>query len=108
MTRNLTSLREGFPDPAAAPDGCADLLERWAAVLDRAPRLRPWLSGMIAQRRALLSESAVDARAGNVERALWGDLARCVTASRATANTSFAPASLIRPRSSTISRGTLT
>lgn len=78
MTRNLTSLREGFPDPAAAPDGCADLLERWAAVLDRAPRLRPWLSGMIAQRRALLSESAVDARAGNVERALWGDLARWV------------------------------
>lgn len=78
MTRNLTSLREGFPDPAAAPDGCADLLARWAAVLDRAPRLRPWLSGMIAQRRALLSESAVDAAAANVERALWGDLARWV------------------------------
>jgi hypothetical protein len=78
MTRNLTSLREGFPDPAAAPDGCADLLERWAAVLDRAPRLRPWLSGMIAQRRAVLSGSAPAAGMANVERALWGDLARWV------------------------------
>lgn len=78
MTRTLSSLRAGFPDPAAAPDGCAGLLARWAAVLDRAPRLRPWLSGMIAQRRALLCESAVDAAAANVERALWADLERWV------------------------------
>ncbi|HET9752260.1 MAG TPA: hypothetical protein VFP52_04845, partial [Myxococcales bacterium] len=78
MTRNLTSLHAGFPDPAAAPDGCADLLARWAAVLDRAPRLRPWLSGMIAQRRAFLCESAVDTAAANVERALWADLERWV------------------------------
>lgn len=78
MTRNLTSLRAGFPDLAAAPDGCGDLLARWAAVLDRAPRLRPWLSGMIAQRRALLCESAADVAAANVERALWADLERWV------------------------------
>jgi hypothetical protein len=78
MTRNLTSVRAGFPDPAAAPDGCADLLARWAAVLDRAPRLRPWLSGMIEQRRAILCESAVETAAANVERALWTDLERWV------------------------------
>ncbi|HZX94269.1 MAG TPA: hypothetical protein VFE90_07110, partial [Myxococcales bacterium] len=78
MTRNLPPGPRwaGFPDLSAAPESCADLLTRWTAVLDRAPRLRPWLTGMIAHRRALLSESAIHTAAANVERALWTDLER--------------------------------
>src|SRR3954471_3964550 len=78
VTRNLPPGPRwaGFPDLSAAPESCADLLTRWTAVLDRAPRLRPWLTGMIAHRRALLSESAIHTAAANVERALWTDLER--------------------------------
>ncbi len=80
MTRNLGSGPRwaGFPDLGSAPDGASEVLERWAALLDRAPRLRPWLLEMLAQRRARLQQSAAEAAAANIERALWGDLARWV------------------------------
>ena len=63
-----------FPDPSAGPDDCAELIARWEAVLAKAPRLRPWLSDMIRQRRVLLHESA----RGSIERALWIELERWV------------------------------
>lgn len=63
-----------FPDPSAAPEDCAALIERWEKVLTKAPRLRPWLEQMIRQRRVLLHESA----RGSIERALWIELERWV------------------------------
>ena len=63
-----------FPDVAACPEDCAELLARWEAILARAPRLRPWLEQMIRQRRVLLQETA----RGSIERALWFELARWV------------------------------
>src|SRR3954469_1907047 len=80
MTRNpIAGPRfAGFPDLASAPDGGVELLDRWGALLDRSPRLRPWLVEMISQRRARLRESAVEQASANIERLLWGDLARWV------------------------------
>ena len=80
MTRNPGTRPRwaGFPDLANAPEECAELLDRWGALLERAPRLRPWLLEMLAQRRARLQQSAAEAAAANIERALWGDLARWV------------------------------
>lgn len=64
MTRAL------FPDLSACPDSA--LVQRWSAVLGKSPRLRPWLEGMLQQRRASLQQSGNAA----VEEALWVELDR--------------------------------
>jgi hypothetical protein len=68
VTRTLQSPH--FPDLSACPD--AALVQRWTAMLGKAPRLRPWLEEMVQRRRALLQESGH----GSVEEALWLDLSR--------------------------------
>ncbi len=68
MTRTLQSAH--FPDLSACPD--AALVQRWTAMLGKAPRLRPWLEEMVQRRRALLQQNGH----GSVEEALWLDLSR--------------------------------
>jgi hypothetical protein len=68
VTRTLQSPH--FPDLSACPD--AALVQRWTAMLGKAPRLRPWLQEMVQRRRTLLQESGH----GSVEEALWLDLSR--------------------------------
>jgi len=62
--------RAHFPDLSACPD--AALVQRWTAVLGKAPRLRPWLESMVQRRRASLQESGHL----SVEEALWLELDR--------------------------------
>lgn len=68
MTRTLSGPH--FPDLSACPN--AALVQRWTAVLGKAPRLRPWLESMVQKRRASLQESGHL----SVEEALWLELDR--------------------------------
>ena len=54
--------------------GAPELADRWAALLERAPRLRPWVDRMLGHRRLHLQQSG--AAQVEVERALWGELSR--------------------------------
>lgn len=72
MTRIPPGPRAPFPDLSACPDDCGEVVARWEAVLERAPRLRPWLDQMIRQKRAVLRESVH----GSIEQALWWELTR--------------------------------
>ena len=77
MTRplRLESIRPGFPEPSACPDG-AEILERWELLLRRVPRLRPWVGEMLGQRRILLVARLEGQPPLVIERTLWRELAR--------------------------------
>lgn len=77
MTRlfRLDSIRTGFPEPSASPDG-AQLLARWESLLRRAPRLRPWVGEMLGQQRVLLVARLEGEPPLVIERTLWQELAR--------------------------------
>jgi hypothetical protein len=62
-----------WPEPsgsAVAPE----VAGRWEALLDRAPRLRPWVDEMLGRRRLRLQQSGVAQI--EVERTLWQELSR--------------------------------
>ena len=77
MTRplRLESIRPGFPEPSACPDG-AEILERWELLLRRVPRLRPWVGEMLGQQRVLLVARLEGQPPLVIERTLWQELAR--------------------------------
>jgi hypothetical protein len=61
-----------WPDPSAC--GGAEVVQRWETLLDKAPRLRPWVDQMLGRRRLRLQESG--AAQLEVERSLWQELSR--------------------------------
>jgi hypothetical protein len=71
----LDSIRPGFPEPSACPDG-AELLERWESLLRKVPRLRPWVGEMLGQQRVLLVARLEGQPPLIIERTLWQELAR--------------------------------
>ena len=62
-----------WPETSASASG-PELVQRWEAFLDKAPRLRPWLDEMLGQQRLRLQQSGV--AQVEVERTLWQDLSR--------------------------------
>jgi hypothetical protein len=60
-----------FPFPTGCPD--EKLLERWESLLDKSPRLAPWLDQTLRGRRSLLQQRAVGVE---IEKILWRDLTR--------------------------------
>jgi hypothetical protein len=62
-----------WPETAASTGG-AELVQRWEALLDKTPRLRPWVDQMLGQQRLRLQESGVAQL--EVEQTLWQDLSR--------------------------------
>jgi hypothetical protein len=74
-TLRLESIRAGFPEPSASPDG-DELLERWESLLRKVPRLRPWVGEMLGQRRVLLVARLEGQPPLVIERTLWQELAR--------------------------------
>jgi hypothetical protein len=62
-----------WPETAANTGG-PELVQRWEALLDKAPRLRPWVDQMLGQQRLRLQESGVAQL--EVEQTLWQDLSR--------------------------------
>jgi len=65
--------QSGFP--GASPES-AVLHDRWEALLDRTPRLRPWLSQMVERRRMVLAERLGRDAGEEIERILSSDLDR--------------------------------
>ena len=61
-----------WPEPGASPGG-AELVHRWEALLDKAPRLRPWVDQMLGRHRLQLQESG--APGFEIEQTLWQELA---------------------------------
>jgi hypothetical protein len=59
---------------ASGSAGALELADRWAALLSRAPRLRPFINRMVGRRRLDLQQSGI--AQVEVERALWRDLSR--------------------------------
>jgi hypothetical protein len=74
-TLRLESIRAGFPELSACPDGM-ELLERWESFFRKAPRLRPWVGEMLCQRRVLLVARLEGQPPLVIERTLWEELAR--------------------------------
>lgn len=66
-------LESSWPEPSGSA-GSPELADRWEALLDRAPRLRPWVDQMLGRRRLRLQESG--AGQVEVERILWQELSR--------------------------------
>ena len=62
-----------WPELSASPGG-PELVHRWEALLDKAPRLSPWLDQMLGRHRLRLQESG--AAAFEIERTLWHELAQ--------------------------------
>src|SRR5262249_30922379 len=62
-----------WPEATAHSSG-AELVQRWEALLDKAPLLRPWVGQMLGRERTRLQESGVAQL--EVERILWQDLSR--------------------------------
>jgi len=62
-----------WPETSASASG-PELVQRWEAFLEKAPRLRPWLDEMLGQQRLRLQQSGV--AQVEVERTLWQDLSR--------------------------------
>lgn len=54
--------------------GAPEVAGRWEALLDRSPRLRPWVDQMLGRRRLRLQQSGVAQL--EVERTLWQELSR--------------------------------
>jgi len=75
VTRTLAA-QTGFPDLALCPEECAELVDRWSAVLVQTPRLQPWLQEMIRRQRTALQQQG--SPHALIERALWYDLGRWV------------------------------
>ncbi|MFL5312510.1 MAG: hypothetical protein ACJ79H_18910 [Myxococcales bacterium] len=77
MTRTLRleSMRKGFPELSASPDG-AELLDRWESLLRKVPRLRPWVGEMLGHRRVVLVARLEGEPPLLIERTLWQELAR--------------------------------
>ena len=75
MTRTLAA-QTGFPDLALCPEECAELVDRWSAVLVQTPRLQPWLQEMIRRQRTAMQEQG--SPQALIERSLWYDLERWV------------------------------
>ena len=74
-TLRLESVRAGFPELSACPEG-AELLERWESLLRKVPRLRPWVGEMLGQRRIVLVARLEGEPPLVIERTLWQELAR--------------------------------
>jgi hypothetical protein len=74
-TLRLESVRAGFPELSACPEG-AELLDRWESLLRKVPRLRPWVGEMLGQRRIVLVERLEGEPPLVIERTLWQELAR--------------------------------
>jgi hypothetical protein len=62
-----------WPETSASTSG-PELVQRWEAFLDKAPRLRPWLDEMLGQQRLRLQQRGVEQL--EVERTLWQELSR--------------------------------
>src|SRR5207253_3923185 len=62
-----------WPELSASPGG-PELVHRWEALLDKAPRLRPWVDQMLGRHRLRLQESG--AAGFEIERTLWEELAQ--------------------------------
>src|SRR6266850_2594458 len=62
-----------WPEASASSSG-AELVQRWEALLDKSPRLRPWVDRMLGRERMRLQESGI--AQVEVERILWQDLSR--------------------------------
>ena len=62
-----------WPELSASPGG-PELVHRWEALLDKTPRLRPWVDQMLGRHRLRLQESG--AAGFEIERTLWHELAR--------------------------------
>ena len=62
-----------WPETSASTSG-SELVQRWEAFLDKAPRLRPWLDEMLGQQRLRLQQRGVEQL--EVERTLWQELSR--------------------------------
>jgi hypothetical protein len=60
-----------WPEPSGS-SGAPELADRWQALLDRTPRLRPWVDQMLGRRRLRLQQSG--AGQVEVEHALWQEL----------------------------------
>jgi len=76
MTHRIPARTGWFPEPSACPEGGAEIVDRWEALLAKAPRLRPWLLQMLNGRRQLLQEGVVSAATMQIERTLWLELSR--------------------------------
>jgi hypothetical protein len=61
-----------WPELSARPGG-PELVDRWEALLDKAPRLRPFVDEMLGRHRLRLQESG--AAGFEIEQTLWQDLA---------------------------------
>jgi hypothetical protein len=61
-----------WPEPSASPSG-PELVHRWEALLDKAPRLRPWVDQMLGRQRLRLQQSG--AAVVEIEQILWRQLA---------------------------------
>jgi hypothetical protein len=59
---------------ASESSGESELVRRWQALLDRAPRLRPWVDQMLGLHRLRLQESGIAQI--EVEHTLWQELSR--------------------------------
>jgi len=62
-----------WPETSASASG-PELVQRWEAFLDKAPRLRPWLDEMLGQQRLRLQQRGV--AQPEVEQTLWQELSR--------------------------------
>jgi hypothetical protein len=62
-----------WPEPSASACG-AEVVRRWESILDKAPRLGPWLDQMLGRQRMHLQQSGIAQL--EVERSLWQDLRR--------------------------------
>jgi len=62
-----------WPEPSASASG-GEVARRWESLLDKAPRLRPWVDQMLGRQRMHLQQSGI--AQVEVERSLWQDLSR--------------------------------
>lgn len=65
-----------WPEPSGTA-GAPELADRWRALLDRTPRLRPWVDQMLGRRRLRLQQSG--AAQVEVERTLWEELSSWIS-----------------------------
>ena len=62
-----------WPELSASSRG-GEVVRRWESLLDKAPRLRPWVDQMLGRQRMCLQQSGIAQL--EVERSLWQDLTR--------------------------------
>lgn len=65
-----------WPEPSGSA-GAPELADRWRTLLEKTPRLRPWVDQMLGRRRLRLQESGFAQI--EVERTLWQELSSWLT-----------------------------